>query len=307
MHGKQGPRPSLGAKIWKQKNLFLMVLPGFFLILIFNYVPMYGILISFQNYSPTKGVIGSEWVGLKHFSDFFSNRLAYRTIANTLILGVYSLLWTFPAPIILALLFNEIKKVRSKKLVQTVSYFPYFLSTVIVTGMLLEFCSREGLFNQIRGWFGFEPIMFLLSPKYFRTIFITSSLWQGTGYGTILYLAAISNIAPTLYDVAAIDGASRFRKMWHITLPHMAPTMTILLIFGVSGIMNQDFQKIILLYVPQTYSVADVISSYIYREGIQGARFEYTTAIGLFNSLISFLLLMIANMISRKVSETSLW
>lgn len=298
---------SLRAKLWRQRYLFLMVLPGFLIVLIFNYFPMYGILMAFQDYSASKGVLGSDWVGLKHFMDFFNNPMAFRVVKNTLILGVFSLLWSFPAPIILALLFNEIKNLRFKKLVQTVSYFPYFLSTVIVVGMVLEFCSREGLFNQVRAAFGLGPIMFLLNPKYFRTIFIGSGLWQGVGYGTILYLAAISNIDPSLYDVASIDGANRFQKIRHITLPSIRPTMTILLIFAVGGILGSDFQKIMLLYTPQTYSVADVIGTYTYREGIVGARFEYTTAIGLFNSLVSFVLLAIANLISRKASETSLW
>ena len=284
-----------------------MVLPGFLIVLIFNYFPMYGILMAFQDYSASKGVLGSDWVGLKHFMDFFNNPMAFRVVKNTLILGIFSLLWSFPAPIILALLFNEIRSQRFKKLVQTVSYFPYFLSTVIVAGMVLEFCSREGLFNQIRAAFGQGPIMYLLDPKYFRTIFIGSGLWQGVGYGTILYLAAISNIDPSLYDVASIDGANRFQKIKHITLPSIRPTMTILLIFAVGGILGSDFQKIMLLYTPQTYSVADVIGTYTYREGIVGARFEYTTAIGLFNSLVSFVLLAIANLISRKTSETSLW
>jgi putative aldouronate transport system permease protein len=307
MNGRNHSRSSLKAKLWRQRYLFLMILPGFLIVLIFNYFPMYGILMAFQDYKASKGIWGSDWVGLKHFIDFFNNPMAFRVVKNTLVLGVFSLFWSFPAPIILALLFNEIRSQRFKKLVQTVSYFPYFISTVIIAGMLLEFCSREGLFNQIRDMFGQEPIMYLLNPKYFRTIFIGSGLWQGVGYGTILYLAAISNIDPSLYDVASIDGANRFHKMRHITLPSIRPTMTILLIFAVGGILGSDFQKIMLLYTPQTYSVADVIGTYTYREGIVGARFEYTTAIGLFNSFVSFILLSIANLISRKTSETSLW
>ncbi len=294
-------------RILSQKYLFLMVLPGFIAVLVFNYLPMYGVLIAFQDYSPTRGVFGSEWVGFSHFADFFNNPMAFRVVKNTLLLGVYSLLWSFPAPIILAILFNELKSKFFKKAVQTISYFPYFISVVIIAGMLLEFCSRDGLFNQIRMLFGQEPIMFLLEPKYFRTIMIASGIWQGCGYGTIIYLASISGIDPSLYDVASIDGANRFQKIRHITLPAMQPTMTILLIFSVSGILGSDFQKIFLLYTPGIYSVADVIGTYTYREGILGARFEYTTAIGLFNSLVAFVLLATANLISRKVSETSLW
>jgi putative aldouronate transport system permease protein len=284
-----------------------MVLPGFLVVLIFNYFPMYGVLMAFQNYSHAKGIWGSKWVGLAHFRAFFNNPMAFRVVKNTLILGIYSLLWTFPIPILLALLFNELKSPRFKRIVQTISYFPYFISTVIVVGMLLEFCARDGMFNQLRMFFGQEPITFLLDPKYFRTIFISSGVWQGAGYGTIIYLAAISNIDPTMYDVAAVDGANRFQKSIHITLPAMRPTMTILLIFAISGILGSDFQKIMLLYTPQTYSVADVIGTYVYREGLVGARFEYSTAIGLFNSVVSFILLAIANFVSRRVSDTSLW
>ncbi len=295
------------AKVWRQKYLFLMVLPGFLAVLIFNYFPMYGILIAFKDYSPVRGILGSDWVGLQHFQDFFNNPMAFRILKNTLILGVYNLLWSFPVPIILALLFNELKNKIFKKVVQTVSYFPNFISVVIIAGMLTEFCSREGLFNQIVRMFGGEPVTFLLEPKYFRTIFIASGIWQSAGFGTIIYLAALSGVDPTLYDVANIDGAGRWQQMWNISLPALKPTMVILLIFSVSGILGSDFQKIILLYNPDTYEVADVIGSYTYREGVLGARFEYTTAIGLFMSVISFILLSLANLISRKVAEVSLW
>ena len=295
------------AKVWRQKYLFLMVLPGFLAVLIFNYFPMYGILIAFKDYSPVRGILGSDWVGLQHFQDFFNNPMAFRILKNTLILGVYNLLWSFPVPVILALLFNELKNKIFKKVVQTVSYFPNFISVVIIAGMLTEFCSREGLFNQIVRMFGGEPVTFLLEPKYFRTIFIASGIWQSAGFGTIIYLAALSGVDPTLYDVANIDGAGRWQQMLNISLPALKPTMVILLIFSVSGILGSDFQKIILLYNPDTYEVADVIGSYTYREGVLGARFEYTTAIGLFMSVISFILLSLANLISRKVAEVSLW
>lgn len=304
---KTRAKTAFRTRLWQQKYMLLMILPGFLLVFIFNYMPMYGVLMAFEDYSFSRGILGSKWVGFKHFITFFGNPMAFRVVKNTLTLGVYSLLWSFPAPIVFALLLNEIRGARFKKLVQTVSYFPYFISTVIVAGMLLEFCARDGMINQLRMAMGLNPITFLLDPKYFRSIFIASGIWQTTGYGTIIYLAAISNIDPTLYDVASLDGANRFQKMHHITLPAMMPTVTILLIFAVSGILGSDFQKIILLYTPQTYAVADVIGTYTYREGILGAKFEYTTAIGLFNSLVSFVLLSIANFISKRASETSLW
>lgn len=295
------------AKFNAQKFLYLMILPGFLIVLIFNYFPIYGVLIAFQNFNPKAGIWGSEWIGFTNFINFFNDPMAFRVVKNTLILGIYSLLWSFPAPIILALLFNELKQPGFKKIVQTISYFPYFLSVVIVAGMLRDFASREGLFNQIRAVLGMDPILFFLDPKYFRTIFISSGIWQSIGFGTIIYLAAIAGVDPTLYDVASIDGANRLHKIWHITIPHIRPTVTILLIFAISGILGTDFQKVLLLYHPGIYSVADVIGTYTYRVGLVGGRLEYTAAIGLFNSVVAFILLITANFISRKVSETSLW
>jgi putative aldouronate transport system permease protein len=284
-----------------------MVLPGFLTVLVFNYFPMYGILIAFKDFNASKGVLGSPWVGFKYFTSFIHDPMAFRVLKNTLILGLYTLFWSFPAPIILALLFNELRNKRFKKIVQTVSYFPHFISVVIVAGMLKEFTSRDGLFNDIITYFGASQIMFLLEPDYFRTIFISSGIWQGIGFGTIIYLAALSGIDPTLYDVAEVDGAGRWKKVVHITWPSLKPTTIILLIFALGGILGTDFQKIILLYSPETYSVADVIGSYVYRQGILGAQYEYTTAIGLFMSIISFIILYLTNRVSRKVSDTSLF
>lgn len=294
-------------KSWSQKYLFLMVLPGFLIVLVFSYFPMYGIQIAFKKYSAVQGIWGSDWIGFKYFIMFFNDPTALRVLKNTLLLGIYSLLWGFPAPIILALLFNEIKNSVFKKVVQTISYLPHFISTVIIIGIIRTFTEREGLFNKIVSLFGVDPIVFLSEPSWFRTIFISSNIWQGIGFGTILYLAALSSVDPTLYDVANIDGASRWRKVLNINWPQIKPTTIILLIFSVSGILGTDFQKVLLLYSPDTYEVADVIGTFLYREGIIGARFEYTTAIGLFQSLVAFILLVGANMISRKVSETSLW
>ncbi|MFC0331885.1 ABC transporter permease [Paenibacillus sepulcri] len=293
--------------MWKHRYLYLMVLPGFLTVLIFSYFPMYGITIAFKDFSASKGIMGSPWIGFKYFNTFFHDPMAFRVLKNTLLLGLYTLLWSFPAPIILALLFNELRNKHFKKIVQTVSYFPHFISVVIVAGMLKDFTARDGLFNHIITYFGGSPIMFLLEPGYFRTIFISSGIWQGVGFGTIIYLAALSGIDPTFYDVAEVDGAGRWKKLVHITWPSIRPTTIILLIFALGGILGTDFQKIILLYSPETYSVADVIGSYVYRQGILGARYEYSTAIGLFMSVISFIILYISNWVSRKASETSLF
>ncbi|WP_127493996.1 ABC transporter permease [Paenibacillus glycanilyticus] len=290
-----------------QKYLYMMVLPGFLLVLIFSYFPMYGILIAFKDYSVAKGVWDSPWVGFKYFTQFWDNPMAIRTVKNTVLLGVYSLLWGFPAPIILALLFNELRSMKFKKFVQTVSYFPHFISTVIVVGMIKEFTSVDGLVNHITEFFGMEPINFLSESPYFRTIFISSGIWQGIGWGTILYLAALSNVDPTLYDVASIDGANRWEKMKHISLPSILPTTIILFILAVGGILGNDFTKVMLMYNPATYETADVIGTYVYREGLQGGRLEYATAVGLMLSVVAFCLIFITNKIARKFSDSSLW
>ncbi|MDO3411787.1 ABC transporter permease subunit [Saccharibacillus sp. CPCC 101409] len=305
--GGEATRSRAAAQLLRHRYLYLMVLPGFLTVLIFNYFPMYGILIAFKDFNASKGIWGSEWVGLKYFESFFHDPMALRVLKNTLLLGLYTLFWSFPAPIILALLLNELKHKGFKKLVQTVSYFPHFISVVIVAGMLKEFTARDGLFNHILAFFGGSPVMFLLESDYFRTIFISSGIWQGIGFGTIIYLAALSGIDPTLYDVAEVDGAGRWKKIVHVTWPSLRPTTTILLIFALGGVLGTDFQKIILLYSPETYEVADVIGSYVYRQGILGAQYEYTTAIGLFMSLISFAILYATNWASRKFSETSLF
>lgn len=291
----------------KQKSLYLLVLPGFLVILIFSYVPMYGILIAFKKYNVVDGVWNSPWVGLKYFEMFLSNPMAMRTFKNTLLLGLYSLLWGFPAPIILALLFNELRGTKFKKFVQTVSYFPHFISTVIIVGMIKEITSLDGLVNTITSWFGAEPINFLAEPEYFRTIFIGSGIWQGIGWGTILYLAALSNVDPSLYDVASIDGANRWQKIKNISLPSILPTIIILFILAIGGILGNDFTKVLLLYNPGTYETADVIGTYVFREGLQSGRFEYATAVGLMLSVISFLFVFITNSIVKKFSESSLW
>lgn len=238
---------------------------------------------------------------------FFTNPLAVRTIGNTFLLRFYNLLWSFPAPIILAILFNELNKPKFKKFVQTVSYYPNFVSTVIIVEMLSTFCQSDGLFNNIRALFDLPALNFMGEPQYFRTLFIASGIWQGVGFGTIIYLASLSGVDPTLYDVADIDGAGRFAKIMNITLPHLKPTILILFILAVGGTFSADSQKVLLMYSPATYSTADVIGTYTYREGIQGAKFEYTTAVGLFQTGINFIFLLVTNYVSRKMSDTSLF
>lgn len=303
----QTPQKSFWKRCVSQKALVSMVIPGVVLVFIFSYIPMYGILMSFQKYNPAVGIIGSEWVGLKYFKMFFENPFAWRLIKNTLLLGLYYLFWSFPFPIILALLLDQLPSQKFKKLVQTVSYFPYFISMVVVVGLLQEFFSVDGVINEIRVALGAAEIPFLTRPAYFRSLYIGSGIWQGIGWGSIIYLAALSNVDPQLYEAALIDGANRWQRVRYISWPTIVPTTTIMLIFAVSGILGNDFQKILLMYNESTYEVADVINTYVYREGIAGGRFEYTTAIGLMMNIVSFILLFVTNKISRTVSENSLW
>jgi putative aldouronate transport system permease protein len=284
-----------------------MSLPGLAVLIIFSYVPMYGILIAFKNYRVNLGIMGSPWVGLQWFRQFFSNPFALRTVRNTLVIGFYSLLFGFPAPILLALLFNELKNGWFKKTVQTLSYYPHFVSTVIIVGFLYTFCASDGLFNMIVRFFGHAPITFISDSRWFRFLYISSGIWQSVGFGTIIYLAALSGIDPTFYDVAEMDGANRFQKVLNVTLPHIRPTIVILFILAVGGLFNADTQKILLLYNAQTYETADVIGTYVYREGIQGARFEYSSAVGLFQTAINFFFLVATNQIAKKLNDTSLF
>lgn len=301
-------RPSgLHSSLRVQGPWILMVIPGLLILLVFHYLPMYGIILAFKDYRIMDGILGSPWAGLRHFERFFANPLAMRTLRNTFILGLFSLLWSFPMPIIFAMLLNELRSSKFKRTVQTISYFPTFLSSVVVAGIIREVVSRTGILNQITGLFGASPIIFLNEPEYFRTIFISSGIWQSMGFGAIIFLAALSGIDPSLYEVATIDGASRWQRALHITWPGIRATAVIQLLFSIGGILGSDFQKVLLLYNPRTYRVADVIGTLTYREGIQGGQYEYTTAIGLFMNIISFGILFVANMISRKVADTSLW
>lgn len=291
----------------KNKYVYLMVLPVIIYFIIFSYWPMYGIIIAFKEYSPGKGILGSEWVGLKNFKDFFSSYYVGRLIKNTLLINIYDLFWGFPAPIILALLINEVKNKLFKRTIQTISYLPHFISLVVVCGIIIDFTASDGLITTILSYFGVKPTNLLMKPELFRTIYISSGIWQGVGWGSIIYLAALTGINPSLYEAATIDGAGRWKQTIHITLPGIAPTIIIMLILRLGSMMSVGYEKIILLYNPTTYETADVISSFVYRKGLIESDYSYSTAVGLFNSIINFVLIIIANAISRKVSETSLW
>ncbi|WCF09866.1 ABC transporter permease subunit [Paenibacillus thiaminolyticus] len=302
------------ARFWhlvkKHKVLYLLMLPGILYYIIFKYVPMYGIIIAFQDFSIGKGIIGSKFVGLKHFIEFFSvTPDSWKLIRNTIMLNVYDLLFHFPSPIILAILFHELRNKWFKGFVQSVSYMPHFLSTVVIAGILVTFLSpTTGVVNHLLvKVFGMEPMMFLGLPEWFRTIYVGSEIWQKIGWGTILYLAAIAGIDPTLYEAAKMDGANRFQQIRHITLVGMLPVMIVLFVLTLGHFMETGFQKILLLYNSMNYETSDVINTFVYRRGILDADFSFATAVGLFQSVIGLILVVTANRIVRKYSETSLW
>lgn len=290
------------------KSLYMMILPVVLYYTVFHYVPMYGAQIAFKDFHIAEGIIGSPWVGLKHFYDFFESYYFWRLIKNTLLLNLYQLLFGFPAPILFALLINEIAGNVFRRFVQTLTYLPHFISLIVICGMITQFVSREGIVTDLLVWFGMERTALLSKPEYFRAIYVISDIWQHIGWSSIIYLAAISAINPELYEAAKIDGAGRWKQVVHITIPGITPIIVILFILKIGNMLDVGFEKVILLYNPNTYSTADVISTFVYRKGL-GATFEfsYATAVGLFQSAINFMLLIAANRISRKVNETSLW
>lgn len=292
----------------KDKFLLLMFLPTFLFFFIFKYIPIWGVVISFMDFKPFLGFAKSSFVGLKHYQAFFSSPDAIIIIKNTLFLGVSTLLWGFPLPIIFALILNEVRNMKFKKLVQTVSYMPHFISHVVVVGMMFAFLSPiRGPINMLIESLGGAKIDFMSVPEYFRTLYVTSDLWQQLGWGAIIYLAALSGIDPQLYEAAEIDGAGKFRQIISITIPSIAPTIITMLLLRSGVIFNVGFEKVLLMYSPVIYDTADVISTYAYRQGLVSGNISYATAIGLFNSLLNLTLLLITNFTAKKMTETSLW
>lgn len=291
----------------KNRVLYWLLLPTLIYVLIFNYVPMFGLVIAFEDYSIFGGLFHSRWVGLDNFREFFTSIYFGRTLKNTLSLSMLDLLFNFPAPIILALMLNEVRHARYKKLLQTVSYMPHFISMVVVAGLIKEFTSASGPLAQIATFFGGRATSYISQPQYFRPIFIVSEIWQSIGFNSIIYLAALSGISEELYEAAQIDGAGAWKRMWHITLPGILPTIIIMLILRCGAIMNVNFEKVLLLYSPATYKTSDIISTYVYRVGIEKQQLGYSTAVGLFNSVTSLVLVLTANHLSKKYTETSMF
>lgn len=288
-------------------SLYLLAVPVLLFYIIFNYKPMYGAIIAFKDFIPARGVAGSDWVGLENFARFFSSPYFGRLMRNTLLLSGYNIIFGFPAPIILALLLNEVKNAKFKSISQTITYLPHFISLVVACGMIKDFCVSTGLFNDIAAAFGLERLPFLQDPKFFRFIYTSTSIWQEVGWGSIIFLSALSGVDSQLYEAASIDGAGKWRQLLNVTLPSITPTIIIMLILKIGSLMSMGYEKTILLYNPSTYDTADIISSYVYRSGLIEQDWSYSTAIGLFNSVINCVLLFVANKISRKTTETSLW
>ncbi|CAM3211211.1 ABC transporter permease subunit [Paenibacillus lupini] len=299
-------------KTWKGiiKNweLYLFIAPALLYFLIFCYGPMYGIQIAFKNFIPTKGITGSPWVGFDHFVRFFHSYYFWDLIWNTLGISLYSLAVGFPIPIILALAFNEIRNGYFKKLAQTVTYAPHFISMVVMAGMIITFLSPStGIVTNIIEGLGFHSPEFLTDPRWFKTMYVFSDVWQSAGWGTIIYLAALSGVDPGLHEAAIIDGASRFQRVRHINIPTLVPTMTILLILSMGSLLGVGFEKILLLQNPLNMTASDVISTFVYRSGLVSAQYSFSTAIGLFNSVINAVLLIVVNQVVRRISDNSLW
>lgn len=274
----------------------------------FLYMPMYGLQIAFKDYSVFRGIAASPWVGAEHFETLFANSQFLRAIKNTVLISALSLVFGFPVPIFLALMFNEILNAVYKRTTQTIVYLPHFISTVIIAGIVITaFSPSAGIVNTVLGWFGMEPIYFLTKPEWFRPIFIGSGIWQEAGFSSIIFLAAIAGVNPSLYESAVVDGASRWQMMWKITIPSIMPTIIIMLIIRIGNLMEVGFELIILLYQPATYQTADVINTFIYRQGLQNGQYDLAAAAGLFNAVVAFVLVMTANAISRRHTRTSLW
>lgn len=303
-----GKRQSTLSHILHNKVLYLLLLPGIAYYLIFLYLPMYGVVIAFKDFNMFSGIISSEWVGLKHFITLFSSDTFFKVFRNSLMINLYKIIFNFPVPVILAILLNEIRSIRFKRTIQTAIYLPYFLSWVVIAGLVISFLSPStGVINMLIKSFGGEPVNFLANKNFFVPIIILSDLWHSMGWSTIIFLAALTGIGPELYDSAKIDGAGRFKQILNITIPGIKSTIVVLLLLKVGNIMNNGFEQIFLLYNPMVYDVGDVFETYVYRIGLVEARYDFATAIGLFKSSVGFILLIIANFIARKSGEKGIF
>jgi putative aldouronate transport system permease protein len=305
--GKKDVFSKVGKELYKNKYLYLMLLPVVAYFLIFHYQPMYGLQIAFKDYSFRRGIWGSPWVGLRYIKEFFGSYYFLRLLRNTFVISINDIIWGFPAPIILALLINEIKMNPLKRLVQSITYLPHFISLVVITGMIKDLFSLGGVVNTFLEILGSEKINFFVEGKYFMPIYVGSNIWQHLGWGTIIYLAALSAIDMEIYEAAKIDGAGKIRQIINVTIPGILPTIVILLILRTGRMLSVGSEKVLLLYNSTLYEYADIISTFVYRRGLEDGNYSYAAAVGLFNSAINFIIISMANTFSKKFSETSLW
>lgn len=293
---------------WKNKYLVLLFIPAVVYYIVFHYVPIYGILIAFKDYKFSQGIWGSKWVGFDHFKDLFELGSFWEVFRNTFIISTYKLIFGFPAPILLALLLNEVRVIVFKRFVQTVSYLPHFLSWVVLSGLFVQFLSPSiGPINILLQSLGMKPIYFLADPNWFRSVLVATDIWKDIGWGTIVYLAALTSINPELYEASTVDGANRFQNIFYITLPSMAPIITIMFIFAVGRLVNDDFDQVFNMYNSAVYSVGDVLSTYTYRKGLVGMEYSFATAVGLFKNVVAFTLIYITNAIAKRINDYGLW
>jgi len=295
---------------WLRANweLYLLILPVIAYFIIFHYVPMYGVQIAFKDFIASKGILGSPWVGFKHFERFYHSYYFWRLIKNTLGIGLFQLIVGFPVPILLALMINEVRVKRFKKFVQTVTYAPHFLSTVVMVGILVIFLTPEtGIVNQIVQAFGGQSISFMTEPSWFKPLYVLSGVWQQMGWSSIIYLAALSGVDPQLHEAARVDGATRLQRIWHINLKCILPTIVILLILNTGSILSVGFEKVFLMQNDMNLESSDVFATYVYRSGLLGAQYSFSAAVGLFSNVVNFIIIVAVNYVARRVGSTSLW
>lgn len=305
---KRARRAALRKAMSRYAPFYLFLLPAVIWYGIFAYYPMTGVIIAFKKFQYSLGIFGSKWVGLRYFQDFLSNREFYVVFTNTLVISLAKLIINFPAPIILALMFNAVSKLAFKRTIQTISYLPYFVSWVVVAALIHKFFSpTTGMINDIRLSMGLDPIYYLGQKNLFLPFIVLSDMWKGVGYGSIIYLAALTSIDPTLYEAANIDGANGAQKLWHITLVGIKPTVGIMFLLSVGGLLGANMEQILLLQTPATFDVSEVIDTYVLKTGINMNRFDYATAVGLFRSVISLALVVGTNYISKKLTDIALW
>ncbi|MFC9706758.1 ABC transporter permease [Paenibacillus sp. NPDC056933] len=297
-----------GRYLWRYRILYLLSLPGILYFFLFKYVPLFGSVIAFQNYNIFKGITGSDWVGLEHFQKMFSHYDFLRILNNTLLLGLYDLVIAFPVPILLAILLNEVRMIVFKRLLQTIVYMPHFLSWVVISGIFMGIFSMDaGVVNKVLGFLGMQPIYFLGEDSYIRSILIGSGIWRDSGYGTIIFLAAIAGINPDLYEAAEVDGAGRLKQIWSITLPSLLPTIMILLLLHIGKFLDLGFERVFVFLNPLNLESGEILDTYIYKAGLLSQQYSYTTAIGLFKSVVGLMLILLGNFFSKKTTGESLY